>query len=155
MRRSFWSGAVMVLAVWTVARASEAPEADWQSFGGAFTLEKAVPAQEVLADPAAYAGKTLRFEGKVADVCRNKGCWMVVAEGDKSLRITMKDYGFFVPKDCSGALADLEGTLVEKVTTPEEAAHLAAESARPELAPKSGGEKSYEFVATAIRIKAR
>jgi hypothetical protein len=76
----------------------------------------------------------------------------VLAEGDQSLRISMKDYGFFVPTDSSGALAELEGTVVEKVMEPEEAAHYAAESARPELVP-AGLEKTYELVATAIRIK--
>ena len=151
MKRVLWSVSAFVLAIPLLVRSGETGE--WMNFGSAFTVEKAAPAKDVLADPASFAGKTVRIEGRVADVCQNKGCWLVVTEGQKSVRVTMKDYGFFVPIDSAGATADLEGTFVEKPVDPAHEAHIASEAPHPELQPKTDNGKMYELVATAIRIK--
>jgi hypothetical protein len=147
-------GTIVVVSVVWVAAGRAAEEAGWTGFGAGFTLHTAIPARELLADPAAYAGKTVRVRGTVSDVCRKRGCWMVLAEQGRSVRVTMKDYGFFVPTDSAGATADLEGTLIEKPADPEAEAHYAAESANPDAAPRAeAGHKTYELVATAIRLK--
>ena len=45
------------------------------------------------------------------DVCKKKGCWMKVEKSDGTLmRVTFKDYGFFVPKDIAGKNVIIEGT---------------------------------------------
>lgn len=151
MKRVLWGVSALVLAIPLITRSGETGE--WKNFGAAFTVEKASPAKDVLADPASFAGKTVRIEGHVADVCQNKGCWLVVTEGQNSVRVTMKDYGFFVPTDSTGATADLEGTIVEKPVDPAVEAHMESEATHPELQPKPDSGKTYELVATAIRIK--
>jgi hypothetical protein len=139
-----------VLVVSGLARGSE--PADWKHYGAAFTLPQAVPLAELMRDPAAQVDRPVRVEGQILDVCTKKGCWMMLSAGQRSVRVTMKDYGFFVPTDSSGALADLEGTLLRKPADPEAQAHYAAEAARPELVQQGGGDV-YELVATAIRIR--
>lgn len=126
-------------------------------FGSAFTVPDAsvIPAASFLASTAQYVGQTVRIEGRVADVCQKAGCWMVIAEGDKTLRIRMKEHGFSVAKDGAGALACVEGTVVEITVDPATAEHFASEAtpgaALPETAATAG--KVYEIEATAVELK--
>ncbi len=52
----------------------------------------------------------IKLKAEVEAVCQKKGCWMDLknANGEK-LRVTFKDYKFFVPKDCAGKTAIVDG----------------------------------------------
>jgi hypothetical protein len=114
----------------------------------------AVTLAELLAKPQAHEGKTVRVEGQVRKACEKKGCWMELAEGPKGagVRVTFKDYGFFVPLDSAGASARVEG--VVKVTELSEsmAKHYEAEGA---LVPRGGDGKPREvqLVATGVELR--
>ena len=45
--------------------------------------------------------------------CEKKGCWMELAADAKGpgVRVTFKDYGFFVPLDSAGRTAKVEGVV--------------------------------------------
>ena len=43
------------------------------------TLTEIVAIDALLADPAAYQGKTVRVEGMITDVCPKRGCWFDLA----------------------------------------------------------------------------
>ena len=47
--------------------------------------KEVIAAADLLANPASYVDD-IRVEGRVADVCQKMGCWMVVSEGDQSIR---------------------------------------------------------------------
>ena len=68
---------------------------------------------EVLARPSDFDGKTVAVEAKIRRACRKKGCWMELAASDAGpgVRVTFKDYGFFVPTDSAGRLAHVEGMI--------------------------------------------
>jgi hypothetical protein len=122
-------------------------------FGAPFALASGIAAAELLADPSARVGQVVRVEGEVADVCQKAGCWMVLTDGTKNLRVIMKDHAFSVDKDAARTRAVVEGTVVEKANDPEEAKHYAEESARPEVAPEANaGERKFELVATGVEI---
>ena len=76
-----------------------------------------------------YAGTTVVVEGAVKQVCQMMGCWMelVPAGATAGIRVTFKDYGFFVPKDSAGFAARLEGVFEQNVFSKEDADHLIAE----------------------------
>jgi len=59
----------------------------WEHFGTDFSLAEAdaVACEKVLADPAAYVGHTVRVKGRVADVCQQAGCWLVLTPTHSSL----------------------------------------------------------------------
>ncbi|MFN2385870.1 MAG: DUF4920 domain-containing protein [Thermoanaerobaculia bacterium] len=76
-------------------------------------------------------GRTLAVRGRVAEVCKMKGCWMVLTDDRETVRITFKDYAFFVPRDLAGQTVVAEGVLSRKALTEEEAEHLAGESSAP------------------------
>ena len=114
----------------------------------------AVTLAELLAKPQAHEGKTVRVEGQVRKACEKKGCWMELAEGAKGagVRVTFKDYGFFVPLDSAGSSARVEG--VVKVTELSEsmAKHYEAEGA---TVPRGtdGKPREVQLVATGVELR--
>jgi hypothetical protein len=93
--------------------------------GAAFTMQKSMSLDEVAKTPDAYAGKPVQVAGTVSAVCKAKGCWMTLKGDQATARITFKDYAFFVPTDCEGRKATVEGTLEVKKLSPEERKHFA------------------------------
>ena len=64
---------------------------------------KSIPASLIAKELGDKDKTKIRVTGIVEDVCQAKGCWMkVTTENGKSMRVTFKDYGFFVPKDITG-----------------------------------------------------
>jgi hypothetical protein len=72
-------------------------------------------------------GKPVLISGTISDVCQNKGCWLVVTDGDQKMRVTFKDYAFFVPKDAGGRKVLLEGIVKQKTISEGTARHYASE----------------------------
>lgn len=114
--------------------------------GAKFTEQEAIAIDTVAAKPDLFAGKTLKVTGKVASVCKKKGCWMILQGTTPAAqaRITFKDYGFFVPLDSAGTLATVEGVVSLKKLSEEERDHLA----------KDAGKKLEEMPAQELRITA-
>lgn len=143
-------------------RAEEAEEVeaggDWQTFGAPITTEEIIPAAALLADPSKYADKTVRVEGRVADVCQKAGCWMVLTDGDRNMRVLMKDHDFAVARDGAGSLCQVEGVVNAKTVDAREVAHFEEESANQDVIPEKGmeaGAVTYELVASGVQFKSR
>jgi hypothetical protein len=147
------AGASLAADETKVVRLSEPVEqtADSESFGA--PLDESVPAVslgEIASDGGTYVGQSVRVVARVAEVCQKKGCFFIAQEGDSVVRISFKDYGFFVPTDISGKRVALVGEVVAREVTAEEAAHYAEDLAAASTAVKPG--KVYEIVATSVRV---
>src|SRR5918912_4415 len=94
-------------------------------FGAAFTDAKVVALGEVMAHVEKYANRPVKVEGEIKDVCQAKGCWLVVTDGERAMRVTFKDYAFFVPKDAAGKKVVLEGLVEKKTISEMHAQHIA------------------------------
>jgi len=100
-------------------------------------------------------GKTVRLSGFVTAACQAKGCWMALAAGDgREMRVTFRDYGFFVPKDLPGSTVIAEGTLEVREVSVEEQRHLAADAGRPkaEIDAISAPKTETSLVADGVRL---
>ncbi|MFT5431869.1 MAG: hypothetical protein ACI9OJ_002567 [Myxococcota bacterium] len=91
-------------------------------YGSDFSLadDAIVALTKVMGAPDDYNGKNVRVAASVNKVCKAKGCWFVLQgeEGDKDfVRVTMS-HKFFVPTDCIGKKAVVEG-IFRKVELPE------------------------------------
>jgi hypothetical protein len=95
-----------------------------------------IPAAAVLEHPERYEGKTIVVEGSVSEVCQVKGCWMVLGEGERWMRVTFKDYAFFVPKDAAGGTARVEGLFTVKKVSVAQARHYLEDAGRHEEAAR-------------------
>ena len=106
-------------------------------------------------DPDKYVGKTVIITGVAAEVCQKKGCWMqVLPDGaENGIRMTFKDYGFFVPKDAAGMLIRAEGVFEIKVLSKDDADHLVGEGAKIKL-NEDGTANEFGFVASGVELRA-
>ena len=85
-------------------------QANAQQFGEPVSDENALDAISISSASAEEA--IIKVKGTVHEVCQVKGCWMTMPlAGDRSMRITFKDYGFFVPTNSSGKTAVVQGEL--------------------------------------------
>ena len=104
--------------------------------------------------PERHDGKTVVVEGTVRRACTRMGCWMELADSDSGpgVRVTFKDYGFFVPVDSAGAKAKVAGTV--KVTALNDAAvkHYQAEGGRVPT-DSHGKHVEVQLVATGVELK--
>ena len=94
---------------------------------------KAISLATVLENPESYTKDAVVVEGVIAASCTRKGCWMQLApsdaEGTSSVRVTFKDYGFFIPLEAKGMKARAEGVAVVKTLSKADADHLEEEGA--------------------------
>jgi hypothetical protein len=101
--------------------------AETRTFGKPLAGLPASTLESVLAKPE--AGKAVRLEGTIDSVCRNKGCWLTLKQGERSVHVTFEGYSFFVPKDVAGKPVVLEGKVVVKQPKAGEVEHLKKEGA--------------------------
>jgi hypothetical protein len=100
------------------------------------------------------------FEGKVIgeikDVCAMKGCWMSIdLPNGESMRVTFKDYGFFVPKNSHGYPVVIEGVATKKVTDVATLKHYAEDAgkSKEEVDAITAPKLEYAFEAIGVIIK--
>jgi hypothetical protein len=113
---------------------------------------KTVKLAEVLATPDAYTKSPVVVEATVTTACERKGCWMQLsADGKPGVRVTFKDYAFFVPLDSAGAKARVEGVTAIKTLSKKDADHLEEEGAKLIRNP-DGTAKEVSFIATGVEL---
>ena len=76
-----------------------------------------------------------------------------LADGN-TMRVTFKDYGFFVPKDISGKKIIFEGTPEVTTTSVDEQRHYAQDAgkSKEEIAKISEPKRELTFVATGVLV---
>lgn len=135
---------------------TEKGESDsWRTYGDNITLKEGTSLAELLDNKDEVMNKGILLEGTISEICQNKGCWMVVGDGEKTVRVEFKDYGFFVPWAAEGKEVRLQGTLGEKTISQKAAEHMAGEMKNPPVASDKVKEKQTitVFVASGVMIK--
>jgi hypothetical protein len=122
-------------------------------FGEAFSKAKLVKLKEVTKNADKYNGKIVKLKGTIKDVCQREGCWLVLTDGEREVRVAMKDHNFVVPKDSGNKSVIVEGVIEKKTITEEMARHYAEESAG-KIDPNSikGPQVVISMTATGVRI---
>ena len=117
---------------------------------GAPLNEEASPAAlgAILDRPAEFVGSVVKVEAHISQVCKRKGCFMIATSGEGAIRISFKDYAFFVPTDVSGKNVTLTGTLIERTLSEEQAAHLREDAGSETIQAGT----IYEIVADSVSI---
>lgn len=122
-------------------------------FGEGVKLQKALRLRDVAKNVDAVKGKTIRIDGLLRDVCRKKGCWVVLKDGKHEVRVKFKDYAFFVPRDATGRRAILQGVLSTKTISEAVAKHYAEEGGNPAAAKSIKGPQTVlSFMATGAEV---
>ncbi len=120
------------------------------------TAEGAVSPEEMLAMLEETDSIQVKVKGTVADVCQRKGCWMDMAiTEDESMTIKFKDYEFFVPMNCQGKTAIVDGYAKKETQTVEWLQHKASDAGatEEEIAAITEPEHSITFMASGVIIE--
>lgn len=122
---------------------------DAEVFGAPLDANANPASLEALLDnPHDYLDKSIRVETRISEVCQKKGCFMIATAGKHAVRISFKDYAFFVPTDTSGKTVTLTGTLIERTLSDEQAAHLREDAGSDTIQAGT----VYEIVADSVSI---
>lgn len=99
--------------------------------GDAVPAGKATPLASVLASPTRYLETPVLIEGVIVKNCTSKGCWMQVAPAKDApgVRVTFKDYKFFIPLNSAGKKFRAVGITTMKVHSVKDTQHLVDEGA--------------------------
>jgi hypothetical protein len=130
-----------------------------KTYGQALTPGESLPVATLVKTPDSYAGKAVTVEGTVRSACTNKGCWLELAESDKSgagappgCRVTFKDYGFFVPTNSAGSRARVQGTFELATVSASRVRHLEQEGASFAAKQPDGTAHELRLVATGVEL---
>ncbi len=101
-----------------------------------------------------YKGQNLSMIGTVKKVCVMSGCWFELSQGEKTVRITMKDYGFTVPKDILNKNVKVVGVMESKILPVKMVKHYMKDEGRPQadIEKVTEPQNTFEFVANGVAL---
>ena len=132
------------------------PSDSYLKRGAPIGKSKKVSLEKALTEPAKFADKTVRVEGVIVRSCKMEGCWAELAPkaDGKSVRVKMKDHGFFIPLQSAGAFARAEGIFTVKTVSKEQVDHMIKEDgAKFANRNADGTVTEVSFEATGIELK--
>lgn len=98
----------------------------------------------------------VKLEGEILATCEKKGCWMTMKMDDgEEIRVTFKDYGFFVPTSgAEGKRAIIAGEAIKEITDVETLQHFAQDAGKSEaeIAAITEPKEEFNFVASGVII---
>jgi hypothetical protein len=136
--------------------ASQSSLGQERTYGERIDGSKAMAMGDLLKQMSTQKEMEATVEGKIVAVCQTKGCWMTLDKGDgTTMRVTFKDYGFFVPKDISGQTVIVKGMASVNVTSVEELRHYAedAKKSKEEIAAITEPKRELVFEAEGVIVK--
>jgi hypothetical protein len=168
MKKIFLSILVLVAAVTACnqkesseksTEAKEKEEVDMKKadafLGESFNVENEIQLASLVSDMNSNDSVMAVVEAKVTEVCQAKGCWMKVdLPNGESMRVTFKDYGFFMPKDLAGKSVKMIGTAKIEETDVETLKHFAEDGGKSEeeIAQITEPKMDYKFVASGVKL---
>ena len=97
----------------------------YDSYGQLINAENSLGVYDLISEVDSVESD-FKVKGIIDEVCQMKGCWMTLRNDDGlNIRVTFKDYVFFVPKDISGKEVIIEGVALKEVLDEETAKHYA------------------------------
>lgn len=152
---STWIAVLLVLLPGAVPAGEPEPLPGGKDFGAGLSLERPTPLAEVVGSPERFAEEPVLLHGRISDVCQHKGCWTILRDGEAHVRVRFQDYGFFLPKDCSGEEAFVEGRAVVETLSEAAVRHYESESRDGDPDAVKGSRREVGFVATGVRLVGR
>ncbi len=127
-----------------------------EKFGKKINEKSAIEASQLPVKMGDKETLNTKVTGTVESVCQAKGCWMKVKmDNGETMRVTFKDYGFFVPKDIAGKTVVVEGVAQKKTTPVSELRHYAEDAgkSKAEIAQITDPKNELAFVADGVIVK--
>jgi len=130
---------------------------DGKHFGTTITADDAISYDELMPKMKETDSLAIKVTGKVKEVCQKKGCWMTVVSDQPDMpemRVTFKDYAFFMPKDLSGRRVVIDGFAFVDVTSVDDLRHYAEDAGKSEaeIAAITEPKREVAFEAAGVLI---
>lgn len=117
----------------TTDETATATEVAETTFGDEFEVATPVASTDLVSQMAEGPLEGVQVTGEILAACKKKGCWMTMPLADgEEMRVTFKDYGFFVPLDCAGKTATIQGRAYYDTTSVEDLRHYAVDGGMTE-----------------------
>lgn len=129
------------------------PPDEWVPFGDEITPAGSVSINDVIDDFELDVEKEFKITGTLISVCQEKGCWTTLETDDgRNVRMTFRDYSFFLPVDYAGKTVVAEGVGFKKVTGVDELRHYAEDGGKSaeEIAAITEPKTEYLFEARGV-----
>jgi hypothetical protein len=129
------------------------PSDGWVSFGDDITPAGSASLSDVINDFELEVEKEFKITGILVAVCQEKGCWTTLETGDgRDVRMTFRDYSFFLPVDYAGKTVVAEGVGFKRVTGVDELRHYAEDGGKSaeEIAAITEPKTEYLFEARGV-----
>ncbi len=104
-----------------------------KNFGTPVTADQAITYDQLIPKMASTDSMPAKVTGTVKQVCQKKGCWMTLVStqpGTPEMRVTFKDYAFFMPKDLSGKQVVIDGYAFIETTSVDILRHYAEDAGK-------------------------
>ena len=105
---------------------------------------------ELMENAQRNVGQQYLVDTKISKVCQKKGCFFIAQEAQHAIRVSFKEYGFFIPSDSSNKQVKMTGELVQIERAPAQVKHFKDDLKTDSSALSAG--VVYEFVADSIVI---
>ena len=139
------------------AEEASAESAGINYYGEKITEEGAMSVEELSAALEGKDSVLVKLSSNILSTCQVKGCWMKVNLADDSeMRVTFKDYGFFVPKEgMEGKETIIEGYAKQLETDVATLKHYAKDAGKSqeEIDAIDTPKREIAFVASGVIIK--
>ena len=121
-------------------------------FGQKIKGTKNVSLSQAIENFSTYENKKIVLTGNVSKICVKKGCWMELKDEEAKVRVTFKDYGFFVPVKLQDKRVNVEGLLNVKTESVAEIKHYLEDegAGREKVNAVKAPKKIYHFLATGV-----
>ena len=133
-----------------------APE-NIKSYGEVITEDGLMSSTDLQTALASADSVPCTFSGTIKETCSKKGCWMTMDAGmSDDMRVTFKDYGFFVPiEGQAGKRAVVKGYAYKSVTEVDMLQHYAEDAGKSaeEIAAITEPEVAISFKADGVLIE--
>ena len=155
----FGLGAAALLLACTATKNNQSaavPQA-CKHFGKMVTAKNAITYDALLPKMTKVDSMPAKVSGQVVEVCQKKGCWMTlksVQPGQPDMRVTFKDYAFFMPKNLSGKRVVVDGFAFVETTSVDMLRHYAEDAGKSpaEIAKITEPKRELSFEAAGVLI---
>lgn len=149
---------ILALSIFSCTKKGESEKrVDFNIYGESFNKSDAQDISKLSALMNSSDSISVTLTAGIEKTCAVKGCWMQLNTGEEtSLRVTFKDYGFFVPKSGEeGKTAIIKGYCIKQETSVEELRHYAKDAGETDdaIALITEPKMEYNFVASGVIIE--
>lgn len=155
MKKLMSTCAVLFFAIAVFAQSDIPSARPGVEYGAGVPKGEAVSSAKLNSHLAKHQSYEGQIQGKVLQVCKKKGCFMTIENGDGApIMVRFQDYGFFMPQDMVGKTVVMDGKAVikrESVEALRQHAQDAGKSAE-EIASIKEPKVTTEILAKGVRV---